>query len=166
MSDWGTILATTTGGWAPSGPAQDTTPPVTVAAPADHSGDGTHTVAYRSVDAAGNTEQAKSLTVKVDTTGPITKAKLTYARVNHAVRLPYKATDNLSPKVKGVKVVVKNSHGTTVKTIWVSTAKYVNTWYSVSWTPKAKGTYRYYVYAKDLAGNAQSVRGSAKVVVR
>ena len=33
-------------------------------------------------------------------------------------------------------------------------------------TPKAKGTYRYYVYAKDSAGNAQSKVGSAKVVVR
>ena len=40
------------------------------------------------------------------------------------------------------------------------------TWYSVRWKPKAKGTYRYYVYAKDLAGNAQSKVGSAKVVVR
>lgn len=38
------------------------------------------------------------------------------------------------------------------------------TWYSVKW--KAKGTYRCYVYAKDLAGNAQSRVGSAKVVVR
>jgi len=166
VSDWGTILATTTGGWAPSGPAQDTTPPVTVAAPADHSGDGTHTVAYRSVDAAGNTEQAKSLTVKVDTTGPITKAKLTYARVNHAVRLPYKATDNLSPQVTSVAVVVKNARGLTVATITVSAPKNVNTWYSVTWTPRARGAYRYCVYAKDLAGNAQSVRGWAKVIVR
>ena len=33
-------------------------------------------------------------------------------------------------------------------------------WHSAKWQPKAKGTYRYYVYAKDLAGNAQS-----KVVV-
>ena len=78
----------------------------------------------------------------------------------------YKATDNLSPQVKGVKVVVKNSHGKTVKTIAVSALKNVNTWYSVSWTPKARGTYRYYVYAKDLAGNSQSVRGWAKVIVK
>jgi hypothetical protein len=108
----------------------------------------------------------QSVTVKVDTTGPVTKAKLTYAKVNRAVALSYKATDNLSPQVGGVKVVVKNSHGTTVKTISVSALKNVNSWYSVKWTPKAKGTYRYYVYAKDLAGNAQSVRGWAKVIVK
>jgi hypothetical protein len=125
-----------------------------------------HTLTFQASDGAGNQSVAQSLSFTIDTTGPVTKAKLTYARANHAVRLPYKATDNLSPKVKGVKVVVKNSHGKTVKTILVSTAKYVNTWYSVSWTPKAKGTYRYYVYAKDLAGNAQSVRGWAKVVVK
>ena len=33
-------------------------------------------------------------------------------------------------------------------------------------TPKATGTYRYYVYCKDLAGNPQRINGSASVVVR
>jgi carbon monoxide dehydrogenase subunit G len=130
------------------------------------SAEGTTTVSYRATDNAGNTSAVQSVTVKVDTTGPVTKAKLTYAKVNRAVALSYKATDNLSPQVGGVKVVVKNSHGTTVKTISVSALKNVNSWYSVKWTPKAKGTYRYYVYAKDLAGNAQSVRGWAKVIVK
>ena len=46
------------------------------------------------------------------------------------------------------------------------TARNTATWYSAKWTPKARGTYRYYVYAKDLAGNAQSKVGSARVVVR
>ena len=43
---------------------------ITVPAPADHSGDGEHTLAYRSTDAAGNLEAARSLTVKIDTTAP------------------------------------------------------------------------------------------------
>ena len=38
--------------------------------------------------------------------------------------------------------------------------------YGSSWTPKASGTYRYRVSAKDLAGNGQRVAGSGKVVVR
>jgi photosystem II stability/assembly factor-like uncharacterized protein len=38
------------------------------------SGDGIHTVSYRSTDAAGNTESAKSDTVKIDTTAPTTTA--------------------------------------------------------------------------------------------
>jgi hypothetical protein len=45
---------------------------ITVPAPADHSGDGTHTVTYRSCDAAGNWETAKAVTVKIDTTPPVT----------------------------------------------------------------------------------------------
>ena len=43
---------------------------VIVAAPASHSGDGLHSVSYRSTDAAGNLEAAKSVTVKIDTTAP------------------------------------------------------------------------------------------------
>ena len=45
---------------------------VAVAAPADHSADGVHTVSYRSLDVAGNVEQAKSCQVKIDTTAPTT----------------------------------------------------------------------------------------------
>ncbi|GGL21312.1 hypothetical protein Sme01_68940 [Sphaerisporangium melleum] len=44
------------------------TEPVTV------SGDGSHTVAYRSTDKAGNVEEAKTLEVKVDATAPVTTA--------------------------------------------------------------------------------------------
>jgi hypothetical protein len=47
-----------------------------------------------------------------------------------------------------------------------ATTRTSGAWYNVKWKPKAKGTYRYYVYAKDAAGNAQSRVGSAKVVVR
>jgi len=43
---------------------------VTVPAPADHSGDGVHTLSYRSTDAAGNVEGAQSVTIKIDTTAP------------------------------------------------------------------------------------------------
>ena len=43
---------------------------VTLSAPGDHSGDGVHTVEYRSVDNSGNTESAHSCTVKIDTRKP------------------------------------------------------------------------------------------------
>jgi FG-GAP-like repeat/FG-GAP repeat len=43
---------------------------VLVAAPADHTNDGVHTIAYRSVDNAGNGEAARVATVKIDTTAP------------------------------------------------------------------------------------------------
>ncbi|WP_405141246.1 ThuA domain-containing protein [Sphaerisporangium sp. NBC_01403] len=44
------------------------------AGPVTVSGDGSHALAYRSVDKAGNVEDAKTLTVKVDATAPVTTA--------------------------------------------------------------------------------------------
>ena len=41
-----------------------------VTAPADHKDDGVHTVAYYSVDQAGNSEVAQQVTVMIDTTAP------------------------------------------------------------------------------------------------
>ena len=40
---------------------------LTIPAPIYHSGDGVHMVSYRSTDAAGNVEAAKTVTVKIDT---------------------------------------------------------------------------------------------------
>ena len=44
---------------------------VTIAAPADHTNDGTHTIAFHATDNAGNTETPdKTCTVKIDTSAP------------------------------------------------------------------------------------------------
>ena len=48
---------------------------VTITAPADHTNDGAHTVRYYSTDLAGNSEAARSVTVKIDTCGPATAAR-------------------------------------------------------------------------------------------
>ena len=45
------------------------------------------------------------------------------------------------------------------------TSRRSGTWHTVKWRPRAKGTWRYYVYCKDLAGNPQTKVGSAKAVV-
>ncbi len=45
---------------------------VTVPAPSDGSNDGTHTIEYRSTDAFGHVENAKSATVKIDAAAPTT----------------------------------------------------------------------------------------------
>ncbi len=136
-----------------------------VAAPSNHSRDGRHTVTYRSTDAAGNTEAAKGVTVKIDTLGPVTAARAASGRRARAIELRYRVTDRLSPGATAIRIVVKNRRNVTVKTLR-PTAKNTGVWYAMRWTPKATGTYRYYVHAKDLAGNAQSSVGSAKVVVR
>jgi hypothetical protein len=138
---------------------------VVIDAPSDHSNDGLHTVSYRSTDAAGNVAATQSCTVKIDTRGPVTAAQYASGRRGHAITLRYKIADALSPRATALQVVVKNSHGTTITTIRPTT-KNTATWYSVKWTPRARGTFRYYVYAKDLAGNAQRIKGNAKVVVR
>jgi hypothetical protein len=123
------------------------------------------TVLYRSADFAGNLEEAQTATVKVDLVGPRTAAKVTSGRVGVAIKLRYRGTDNLSAKLYSVRVVVKNSKNRVVKRFSLGTRR-AATWYSVKWKPAKKGTYRYYVYAKDEAGLKQSKIGSAKVVVR
>jgi C1A family cysteine protease len=137
----------------------------TFLAPSDHANDGVTKLTYWATDVAGNEETPRSLFVKIDTRGPVTAAKAASGRKGRAIVLRYKITDALSPKATAIRIVVKNSRGTTVKTFKPATRN-TGTWYSVKWTPKARGTFRYSVYAKDLAGNAQGTRGSAKVVVK
>jgi len=129
------------------------------------SGDGDHTVLYRSTDNVGNVEADKSVHVKIDTTGPVTAARAASGKKGHAIKLACRVSDTLSPKARAVKLVVKNARGRTVKTLTVGNCS-TGVWYSAKWTPKAMGTYRYTVYAKDLAGNSQVTAGSAKVKVR
>jgi hypothetical protein len=97
--------------------------------------------------------------------GSVTSAKATSGRSGHAIVLRYMASDHLSPTATAVRVVVRNAHGKTVKTFSLGKHK-TGAWLHVSWTPKARGTYHYYVYAKYLAGNNQSKLGSARVAVR
>jgi hypothetical protein len=145
--------------------ALGTSTQVEVSAPVDHGNDGVHTLSYYAFDDASNSETPHSAVVKIDTTGPATTAQATSGRKGRAIALRYKITDAWSPKAIAIRIVVKNSRGTTVKA-FSPTTKITATWYSVNWTPKMVGTYRYYVYGKDLAGNAQSRIGSARVVVR
>jgi len=78
----------------------DGAPSVLYSAPFTVSGDGPHTVSYSSTDKAGNVEDAKTLTVKIDTTAPKLTAVATPASVwppNHKlvdVRVTVSATDN------------------------------------------------------------------------
>ena len=116
---------------------------------------GVATVQYRSVDMAGNVEATHSVTVKVDKIGPKTYAMAMRGRKGMPMRLKYKATDNLSTKVNHVRVVVKNSKGKVVKSVKLG-VRSTNKWYSTKWTPKAKGTYKYRVYAMDEAGLKQN----------
>ncbi len=63
-----------------------------VAAPADGSGDGTHSVRFYSIDGAGNTEAARQVSVRIDTTAPVTKPGALSADGSTVV-IPLSATD-------------------------------------------------------------------------
>ena len=108
-------------------------------APFAVSGDGTHTLDYRSVDVAGNTETAQTLTFKIDATPPtislvVPTSGATYT-LNQAVNASYSCADALSGKDACAGTVA-------------------------SGTPIATGTvgpHGFAVNASDLAGNTASV---------
>jgi len=131
---------------------------VTLPAPSDHSGDGLHTVHYRSADLAANVEDARSLSLGIDTRHPRTRAPsaATVMRYRTAA-LAYKVLD-AAPNggTAEVTISIRNGAGRVVKTLTYH-ARPVNTLLKASFTCRlAKGRYRFFVYAFDAAGNKQA----------
>jgi len=106
-------------------------------------------------------------TINIDTTKPETAAlgNVSVKRGNTA-RLKYRVTEpaGLSPSAK-VVIKIKRGNGTTAKTITINSAP-TNAKLTYSFRCNlAKGSYRWYVYATDLAGNTQDnvARATLKV---
>jgi hypothetical protein len=134
--------------------------------------DGIVTVRYRSADKAGNVEATKTCTIKIDRRKPTTKAPYAASAARgHTAYLKYTVVDprDGSPTAT-VKIKVKNPAGTVVKTLTLASAKPVNTPLKTSFTvPRTwrTGTYKFYIYATDQAGNTQNIPvGWNKLVVR
>jgi hypothetical protein len=95
---------------------------VVIAAPADHSNDGVHTIAYYSTDKAGNQESNQSATVKIDTTKPTSITWAATAPADGATYFPLTvpsgntctATDNTGGS--GIASCVVTGGGTVVGT--------------------------------------------------
>ncbi|MGD0166256.1 MAG: hypothetical protein ABSC51_03080, partial [Gaiellaceae bacterium] len=151
-------------GGAPTTVAAATTQ-VTIAAPADHSNDGVHTLSFYATDNDGNQETPQSVSVKIDTTGPTTVTKSASGRKGRPITLKFWVRDNLSPRATSVVLIIRNNHKKVVKTLKLGNEK-ILVGHAVKWTPKGKGVYRYTVHAKDLAGNTQTRAGSAKITVK
>ena len=142
-----------------------------VPAPADHSADGLHTVAYRSVDNGDNTEATRTCVVKIDTTGPTTTALAGVSvKQGKTARFRFTFTDlgpggvALSPTATVRIVITKGS--ATKKTLRLGTRNAgAQLTYRWKCTLK-KGTYSWSVLATDQAGNAQAAAGSRNLKVK
>ena len=75
---------------------------VTIVAPPSHANDGVHTIAYRSVDDAGNVESAKTCKVRIDTTAPLTTGNADLAWHDAPVAVALAASDPKSKASAGI----------------------------------------------------------------
>jgi M6 family metalloprotease-like protein len=136
-----------------------------VLAPKTHANDGVHSIHYYSVDNAGNAETEKSCVVRIDTLGPTTLApKAASGKVKQYVTLTYRVKDALSPQAN-VIIRIKNAAGTIVKSTsasGVATNKLLSKRLKLS---LPAGVYRFYVYARDLAGNPQTAIGNNRLTL-
>jgi hypothetical protein len=140
---------------------------VAIPAPADHTGDGTHTVLYRSVDSAGNVEAAQDRTVNIDTRPPRPVARWAASvKSGHTTSLRYYVNDPRpgSPTAT-VTIRIRTSAGHLVRKL-VESGVAVDTRLVATFVCRLKqGQYRFCVYATDAAGNSQSKVASKRLTV-
>ena len=125
-------------------------------APLTHAGDGLFKVLYWSVDKAGNSEAPRSYTVRIDTRRPTTAAPYSASVVRLRIaKLRFVVRDKAPCAGKAAaRIVIKNGSNRTVKTI----RKTVKTGLTSTASFRCrlrKGSYRFFVYATDPAGNRQ-----------
>ena len=126
-------------------------------------GNGVHTLTYFSRDAVGNTESAKTVTIRVDTRGPTTSA-LGQIKVRRGkmAKFWFRVND-ATPKAQVVIKIFRQGH---VKKTLVVGSRATGTDLAYRWRcGLAKGTYRWVVYARDQAGNRQTRAGWNLLIV-
>ncbi len=104
------------------------------------SGEGTHKVAYYSVDNAGNIEDVNTVEVKIDLTAPVTTSNVEEKWNKEAVTVQLTATDDLS----GVSQTFYSIDGSE----FVEGAEFV---------VEGEGIHQVTYYSKDVAGNVEEV---------
>ena len=111
---------------------------------------------------------AASVTVNIDTTKPETAALGNVSvKKGKTAKLKYRVTEpaGLSPSAK-VVIKIKRGNGTTAKTFTINSAP-VNSLRTYGFKCNlAKGSYKWYVYATDLAGNTQDNVARATLTVK
>jgi photosystem II stability/assembly factor-like uncharacterized protein len=145
-------------------------PSLTVAVPVRSLGvaDGYHDIAFRGVDAAGNHGAKDSIRVMVDTHAPTTLApSAASVKRGGTVSFKFKIKDP-APNAGWASLIVKirKLNG---KLVGTSKSARVDVNKALSLPVHCtlpRGRYRFYVCAKDAAGNAQSKTGSNRLTVR
>ena len=130
------------------------------------SAEGQSEVEARVSDSAGGSATATA-TVKIDNSKPTTKAFRATVDKGKRVRLAYRVDD--PPAGCGrATVTLKMFKGSKLRvTIKIKTVSACNVRKTQSWRcTLPEGTYTLKVYATDIAGNAQSRVGRARVTVR
>jgi beta propeller repeat protein len=127
---------------------------------------GDNEILYRSSDLAGNVEEINVCRARYDFAKPGTKAA--YAATVYCGKyatLKYRVDDNVSPQAT-VTIRIKTLTGSTVKTISCG-KKNTGVYSSYKFLCKLpRKTYKFYVYATDLAGNTQANVAYNKLVVK
>ena len=129
---------------------------LTVPAPPDHSGDGVQTVSYRSCDAAGNWEAAKTATVKIDTTPPAGSFTLDDGALTTAS--PLVTVDSTVSDANGVAQMRFSTDGEADWSAWASYGAAVQLF-----LPAGNGTKTVWAQYRDPAGNV--CEGSAAITL-
>ena len=136
-------------------------------APADHGGDGAHTVTYRTLDVAGNLERSRSCTVRIDTRRPQPVAAAATVTGGHTASLLYRIRDvRPGSPTANVTIRVLTKAGHLVRKLRESAVP-VNTRLTATFVCHlARGQHHFLVYAVDAAGNAQTTIGANTLTVR
>ncbi len=143
-----------------------------VSAPADHSNDGLHTYEYWATDWVGRESLHDyglgSLSFGIDTRKPSTQAPSSATgRRGRTATLKYQVLDPVpNGGTASVTIKVKNRANKVVKTLPLG-VRNVNTRLTAKFKcTLARGSYTFYVYAKDAAGNQQVSPAHNKLTVR
>jgi hypothetical protein len=114
---------------------------------------GTKKYDYQAVDNAGNVSSLGSLTLKMDTVKPKASGSVPETvKTGSQVSLGYRAND-ATPKCSFTLKIKYKSSGKVARTYSIG-SKSSNKTYTYKVKPNlAKGTYQYWVYATDQAGN-------------
>ena len=132
---------------------------ISVAAPADHTNDGLHTILYRSTDNAGNVEATEVCGVGIDTLGPTCSApKAAVVDAGKLGIIRFKASDATSG-VARVTIGIVNGRGQVVRTLIAHSGHWGGSHVPYYWLrfrcSLKPGLYGIEVRAVDRAGNRQ-----------